>query len=364
MVDPALHPSAATTPARPPGRVVRARAAVAVLVALGCAAALGARLYAGGLAHYERVERPALLREAGPIETGPLRLTVSPDVALPAANRPVNAAPFYAAALNSYNARRLPYLKNRKLNPFANEPALTHDELAEMLSAATCRDCDFYAPGRNGSPLAFVRQPGSKPWPFQYATDPYAQRPYVGIVRLVAQGALDAGKKRERGGLYPEAEPLYDAVARFGWHLTQHPGSILDVQLGIELQQKGLHYLDRFYALTHKPLKQRACWRYGDALKELQARISHKYAQLGNVEAARTILRSDSEVAWRIEAATALRDALAHERLSWFARRSIVDTLTAERQDADPRVRAVVWDLTTRPDTTSAPTPAEMESEP
>ena len=75
-----------------------------------------------------------MLRAAGPIVTTPLTTDVPLDSIVKPAPGAQNAATFYASALNSYSARRAPYLRDRKLNPFANEPPISPAELKALQS--------------------------------------------------------------------------------------------------------------------------------------------------------------------------------------------------------------------------------------
>ncbi len=299
-----------------------------------------------------------MLAEAGSIETGRMTTDVPVETVLPAATGTGNAATYYVEALNSWDARRLPYLKNRMLNPFADEPPLLPSDLTLLVMGAAQKECDFYSRKKLPEPLIFVQYPGPKPWPFEPASDPYAMRPYINILRLVAQGALNAGKKLERGGKPADAERLYQVVTRLGCHLNDNPGSILDVQLGIELEQKGLHYLDVFYRLTRNPERQRAVWRYGDSLTRHTSAVQRKFTQLGNPEAAIYVLQHDSKSVWRVQAASALALALDVDSDGWLEGRAIRHALGSARSDPNPEVRQAVQLLASR-----APTPSAVPAE-
>jgi hypothetical protein len=299
-----------------------------------------------------------LLASAGILQTGRMETDVPVDSVTDPAIAPRNAAGYYSAVLNSWAARRIPYLRNRKLNPYADEPLPNPVEIHLMLAGAAARDCDFYSSESPG--LIFYLYPGTKPWRFEPASDPYAARPYIGVMRLVAQGVLNVGKRREKAGVRAEAERDYRAVVRFGWHLRQKPGSILDLQLGLELQQKGMHYLDTLYSQTRESGKRRAVWKYGDSLKRLAEAVERKYTQLGNPEAAMEILRRDPEPVWRIQAAAALALARDVERYGWLERRDVGVALAASRTDPNETVREAVGLLSMPPkQAASPPAPAE-----
>jgi hypothetical protein len=321
-----------------------------------CAAALAAILVPMALRDH-RQYRVSLLGAAGPIDTDRLVTADSVDTVAGPALSPANAATYYVQALNSWNARRGPYLKNRKLNPFADEPMPNAAELHLMRAGTVCRECDFY-----GLRLTFIVYPGGKPRPFEPAKDPFITRPYIGIMRLVAQGVLNTGKELERAGQQPEAEKDYQAALRFGWHLRQRPGSILDLQLGLELEQKALHYLDVHYGLTKQSAKRQAVWKYGDSLKQLADAVERKFTQLGNPEAAMVILQRDSEPVWRIQAAAALKLALDVDRYGWLEQRDIRRALDSARHDTDRSVRLAVNFLEQRPPTPDTSQPLHEDA--
>lgn len=330
---------------------------VAALGLLGLGAAIVPFVLRG-----HRVYREDLLRSAGPIETGRMQTDVAVDAVVGAASGSENAALFYVQALNNWNGRRLPYLQNRKLNPFTDEPMPDAFEIGRMHMGAAQRSCDFYAHRNDRPVMAFTVYPGPKPWPFDPASDPFAMRPYIGIMRLVAQGVLNAGKKLERAGNQTEAERDYETAVRFGWHLRQNPGSILDLQLGMELEQKGLHYLHIHYGLTKQIAKQRAVWRYGDSLKRFADSVERKFTQLGNPEAAMIVLQRDSETVWRVQAVAALKLALDVDRYGWLEQRHIRAAIAVGRRDPDRSVRLAVQILENRAPTPAAAPPPKEET--
>jgi hypothetical protein len=321
-----------------------------------CAGAFAAGLVSWALRD-QHAYRVSLLAAAGSIDTGRLGSAVSVDTVVGPASVSANAAGFYAQALNSWNARTGPYLKKRALDPFVVEPMPNPAELHLMRAGAACQDCDFYS-----KRLTYFVYPGKKPWPFEPAVDPFAMRPYTGTMRLLAQGVLNMGKKRERAGKQAEATQDYQMVVRFGWHLRQHPGSILDVQLGLEMEQKGLHYLDVHYGLTKQTSQRRAVWKYGDSLKRLSDAMERKFTQLGNPEAAMVILRRDAEPVWRVQAAAALKLALDVNRYGWLEQRDIRRALEAARHDTDRSVRQAVAFIERRPPTPDTPQPLHEEA--
>lgn len=307
-------------------------------------------IFVGASLHYEQVTRPENLRAAGPLPLERMDTALPPETVLPPEPGGENAAPYYLAALNSYNARRLPYLKNRKLNPFANEPSINAAELAAVQMGARQRECDFYATV-DGNPtkprFTLILQPSGREWPFDIVEDPYALRPYVSVIRLVAQALLNEGKRQERAHHLPEAERAFQTITRFGEHLRQHPGSLMDLQIGLELEMKGLHYLDAYYRLTNNSTKRGQCWKYGDAVNRLLAEVVHKYTLLGNPEAAKQIVLHDRERVWRIVAAAALRAMQLYGGIGWLEGRSIHRTLAAAQKDNERAVRRAVLFLET-----------------
>jgi hypothetical protein len=299
--------------------------------------------------HRSGVARSEMLRAAGPIVTTPLTTDVRLDSVIKPAGGAKNAASFYVIALNSYSARRAPYLHDRKLNPFANEPPISPAELLAILVGSSQKDCDFYAEGTGSPQLQFVVDSKGKAWPFTVGVDPFEARPYVPLMRLVAQAALNEGKRLERAKQLAPAEAIYQAVMRWGSHLRQHPGSFMDLQLGLEIELKGLHYLDQFYLITHNPTRRGMVWRYGDSVNRLQEAIRHKYALLDNPEAARIIAQNDTERVWRIEAVTALKAAISFHQVAWLEERHIAGVLAAAKTDQDRYVREAADKLSTMP---------------
>lgn len=294
-------------------------------------------------------DQAEMLRAAGPLFTALLTTDVPLDSVAKPAPGAQNAATFYVAALNSYSVRRAPYLRDRKLNPFANEPPISPAELQAILTGASQRECDFYADA-GGRPLfQFAVNAEGKAWPFTVGVDPFEVRPYVPLMRLVAQSALNEGKRLERAKQLPSAEAIYQAVVRWGSHLRQHPGSFMDLQLGLEIELKGLHYLDQFYLITHNPARRGACWKYGDSVNRLQAAIRRKYAQLDNPEAARVIAQNDSERVWRVEALTALKAELSFHKPGWLEERRLSGVIEGARNDRDAYVREAAGKLAGMP---------------
>jgi hypothetical protein len=289
----------------------------------------------------------ALLISAGEMEPFSSVTRVPVEVAAGAAPGRENAASLYLQAINHWNARRTPRKLDPKASPVVFEPVPDIYERMYFLAGSMQRSCDFYDNDLEGLPLAYYISRGKEEWQFSRAYDPYAMRPYVGAMRLFAQGILTAAKRAEQRHGFAEAEAGYKSVVRFGWHIRQNPGSILDVQLGLELEQKALHYLDVLYKTTRKAAKRQAVWKYGDSLNALAASTERKYTQLGNPEVAMRILERDPERIWRVQAAAALALAADQGRYGWMERRDMLSALDAAQRDADPLVqRAALTVLT------------------
>jgi hypothetical protein len=295
--------------------------------------------FVGYVLHYERVVRPRVLSMAGPIDLNLHTTDVAPDIILPDAPLTDNAASFYVSALNSYGRRRAPFLRKRLLDPRAEDPPVNRSEVRAIVDGSVRKSCDFYATAPDGSKPVFLVYPGGQPWTFVVATDPFGDRPYIPVMRAMAQAALNEGKARENHKNWFQAELLYHAVVRMAGHLRQNAGSFLDMQLGLELEQKGLHYLEYLYGLRGLKEKRFRCWRYGDSLARLQKAVRRKYAQLGNVEAARLIAATDKERVWRVVAVAALKTYKHFHEMGWLERRGIDLALGNLAEDKDPYVR-------------------------
>lgn len=262
----------------------------------------------------QRAEHAELAR-AGEIRLGRLDVDVAPETLLPRTTRDDNAAPHYASALNAYNARRR--LPRDASAAVIEEPPISDAELREIVLGSRCRTCDFYSAGH---PLRFVKSDG-QPWPFVVASDPYDTRPYIPAIRMLSEVALREGQRLERKGSLKWAEAVYLAAMRMACHLRQNPGSMMDVQLGLELERRAAHYLDVFYRLTGNRDRLARCWKYGDALLRCTAEVQRKYAQLGYFEAAREIALHDRDRIWRIEAIAAVKTAEVDPTVDWWHKR-------------------------------------------
>src|SRR5207237_2124369 len=102
------------------------------------------------------------------------------------------------------------------------------------------------------------------------------------------------------------AEWAYQITARLGIHLRDHPGSLMDIELGLDIEQTALHYLESLYSSRKDTDRLHKVVNYASAVSRLLRAVRDKYAQLDNVEAAVEVLNRDEEPVWRVEAATAL----------------------------------------------------------
>lgn len=303
--------------------------------------AMCAALAAARVAWFFWAYEPRMLREAGPIDldleapSPPAKLIRPPDL-------PGNAALDYLQALNGYNARCAPMLALRTLNPILREPAVSPRELQHVLLGARRRRCSFYEPSGRSSPLVFYVQPGSKPYPMRRADDPFALRPYIAPMRTMAQACLNRGKELERAGRLDEAQRIYLAVARMGWNLRQDPGCLMDIELSLEIERKGLHYLEVLLAHRRSPQARALCRRYAQQVEAYLQQVHAKYAQLDNPEAAMLILQRDASPIWRMEAAVALSGYRYTARPGILERLIIRLALSRAERDPDAQVRRAV----------------------
>ncbi|MGC8669035.1 MAG: hypothetical protein ACP5VE_13050 [Chthonomonadales bacterium] len=295
-------------------------------------------LAAAWVARFIWYDQPRLLREAGPIALD-LASPIPPPGLLPPRDLPGNAADDYLRALNHYNARCAPMLARRTLNPILREPAVSPVELHNIIAGARKRACSFYsASGGSGSRI-FIVQPGSRPYPMRRTDDPFALRPYIAPMRTMAQACLNRGKELEQAGHLDEARRIYMAVVRLGWNLRQDPGCLMDIELSLEIERKGLHYLEVFLARTHAQPVRELCHRYAQEVEGFLNQVHAKYVQLDNPEAAKLILRRDASPIWRMEAAVALSGYRYTAHPGILERLSIRLTLLQAEHDADPCVR-------------------------
>ncbi len=275
-------------------------------------------LFAVGMwLQYELFARPRALEAAGPLSLTRMSTDVSADTLLPKPTEPENGAFHYVLALNSYNRRRAPYLAARGLNPVADEPPANLQDLRDLALGGSRRRCDFYEV-QNGQPrFVFYIIPGENKWAFRPGEDPLEIRPYVGPVRVLAQAALNWGKHRESIGQKSNAERIYQVVAELGIHMRDNPGTLLDIELGLEIEQNALHYMENLYAGAGNRKKQQLTVDYAASVSRLHSAIRAKYAQLDDVDVAIEVLTGDEEPVWRILAASALIHARHYRGFGW-----------------------------------------------
>jgi hypothetical protein len=272
---------------------------------------------AGMWLQYELFARPRALVTAGPIALTRMSTDVSADTIIPKPTDPENGAFHYVLAINSYNARRAPYLASRGLKPIADEPPANLQDLRDLALGGSNRRCDFYEV-QNGQPrFVFYIIPGGTKWAFRPGEDPLEIRPYVGPIRVLAQAALNWGKNREIMGQKSDAERIYQVAAQLGIHLRDNPGTLLDIELGLEIEQNALHYLENLYGGAGNTKKQRTTVDYAASVARLHTAVRAKYAQLDSVEAAMEVLAADEEPVWRVLAASALVHARHYRGFGW-----------------------------------------------
>ena len=254
---------------------------------------------------------------------------------------------FFMAALNHYNARRIPRLKKRGLKPIATEPEIVKDELLAIKTGALQSDCTLYL----DQPLSLVGNVGARPWHMTPATNFMEIRPYVAPMRAMAQAALNHARNEEPMHAADAAERIYLHVAKIGRCLRMHPGCLQDIELGLEIELNGLHYLE--VSLKHRGLFRRLmdCEDYAASVKRLETAVRRKYSQLGNVEAAKWVLRHDREPIWRSEAGFALVSALHLHEMSLIEQRTCRVALHEMLRDPVKSVRAAGVTLQSMPET-------------
>ena len=243
-----------------------------------------------------------------------------------------NAATLYFAAVKSYAERRTPFLKNRKLNPFANEPAISMSELKNLVDASLVLQCNFQSAIGSGISI------GKKviDWKNPAGNGLFSDRTYVPLMRLVAQAALNEGKLEERRGGLVAAEQIYQAIYLLGTRLMEGAVSLMDEQFGIELQRRSLHYLDYYFGLIKFSAKRAMVWQTGDYLKKIESEIRAKFRTLDQPADALAIIRKDPDPIWRAEAAMALRASIVYHRIGWPLSSVILSRLTSAANDSDP----------------------------
>lgn len=246
-----------------------------------------------------------------------------------------NAAILYAKALNSYTRRLEPAQRRAARDGVVHEPSISQPELDALLRGARCPDCDFYGADR----IVFQRSPGERPWVFSVAADPFEFRPYPVPIRRLAQAALNEGQRRIEARRFAEARRIFDAVAAFGAHLRRHPGSLVDLQVGLDIQRRAMHYLQALDQRTGRSADRRAHAAKDAELRAEQDAFLAKYASLDEVGRAADVLLGDREPVWRIAAATALTLALHTRRLTPTEAERIRRSLRAAAADPDPNVR-------------------------
>jgi hypothetical protein len=294
---------------------------------------------------YEYVSKPAALRTVGNIELGIMSTSASPDSIEPPGASSENAASHYVLALNSYNQRRAPYMARGGLSPFIQEPRISADNLRQLASGAKQRECFLYEEQGGRPRYVFYILPQNTKWPFRPGTDPFELRPYTGPVRALAQSSLNWGKERENAGQPGDAEWAFQNVSRFGYHLRSKPGAMLDIELGLEIETKALHYLETLYKETHNRRKEELCHQYAASVSDLQRRIRAKFTQLDNPEAAKEVLHQDSEPIWRITAAVALVSAEHFHDLDWIESWSARLAIRRAKRDPNRYVREACYHL-------------------
>jgi hypothetical protein len=120
---------------------------------------------------------------------------------------------------------------------------------------------------------------------------------------------------------------------------------MLDIELGLEIETKALHYLESLYKAIRNRPKEVLCHKYAASVSELQKDVRAKFAQLDNPEAAKEVLLHDSEPVWRITAAVALVSADHFHNLTWIESWSSKFALRRAKRDPNRYVREACYHL-------------------
>jgi hypothetical protein len=156
----------------------------------------------------------------------------------------------------------------------------------------------------------------------------------------MAQAALNHARAEEPMHAQDAADRIYVNIAKLGRCLRTHPGCLQDMELGLEIELNGLHYLE--VSLKRQGLYRRLmdCEDYAASVKRLETAVRRKYALLGNIEAAKWVLGHDREPIWRIEAGFSIVSALHLRGMNWMERRTCHSALKDMVRDPVKSVRA------------------------
>ncbi len=272
---------------------------------------------------------PASLKSAGEVEIGDMHADVSISSILPEPHQPGNAFVNYVQALNEYNARRRLYRNLPKIQRVTDEPIAGPRELFLFAEATAIKNFEPIAKENDSVPPIITVD--GKSWRYDYQDDPYGTRPEIAPMRLLTQAILNEGKKSELQNDRLRAEKIYRSVLRMGNNWRSQPLSMMDLQLGLEIETRACHYLEMLFAPTDQQRTQ--LLTYSKSLNRLNVRIGRKYRQLDTLAAAKFILEHDNSRLWRTEALSSLYAGLFYHRVSWPERAMVNDVLKAVKRE-------------------------------
>ncbi len=270
-----------------------------------------------------RIVMPESLKSVGPIELGDLTTDVPVSTVLPEPTTEGNAYDFYIEVLNDYTSRRKLYHALPKNQRFTDEPLASPRELYLVWAAMDLRSFDTHALDSQAVPT--IEVVSGKHVRYGYQKFPLNNRPETSSLIILAQTMLNAGNKCLVHNDKECAERIYKSVLRMGYNWSLSHLSLVDTQLGINIETRACHYLQVLYG-DNDP-RQAQMTKYSESLYRLTLRISRKYRQLDTPAAAKMIFESDTGMIWRTESLVAMYSGLYYHRISWPEARVIRELL-------------------------------------
>lgn len=251
-----------------------------------------------------------------------------------------NGAAFFIQALNRYQSRRdrVPADRETTPQPYRSEPKIEMPELELMMHGAAQREIDFLLPSQTGRPLVFRGGHGRAPFPIGINNDPYTSRPFMQPMRLLALVALKESGRRARANHPQQALSIQQAVLKLGEALVRHPGSLLDIGLGIEIQHLAVSYMQNG-AAKHGPNHQKLLRQFEETLNTLGEAVGEKYAAMDSMARAAEIAEKDPSPVWRIAAVFAAGIRCATDEVTGAELASARRVIETALRDTNPDVR-------------------------